>query len=116
VSFKKILDDLGVTEQDLRKLHNQLAKELGEEPDPSANAANSADDKVIIDIKVEEHQGQLFAFELDKELFIAQGKDGDELIQRILDKYPTNVRVTCDRSNGGELITDAVKRLAEKNG
>jgi hypothetical protein len=106
ISFKKILEDLDVKEADLRKLHSKLADEAEDEK-PAG--------KIIIEIKVESLHGQLFAYELERDTFVAQGRDGDELLSRIMDKYPANVRVVCDRSNGGELITDAVERLAERN-
>jgi hypothetical protein len=112
ISFKKILEDLKVSEKDLRKLHSQLAEQLGDSED--AEKAQP-DAKTIVDIKVEQHQGQLYAFEVDKDTFIAQGQNGDELLNRILEKYPVNYRVICDRTNGGDLIADAVERKV-KNG
>jgi len=115
ISFKKVLEDLGVSGQQLKKLHDRLAEEHGLAPYLENNAAAANDGKTVIEIKIEQVQGQLFAYDLVKESFIAQGRDGDELLERILDKYPTNVRVICDRSNGGELITDAAERLAAKN-
>ena len=110
-SFKKILDDLGVGEGDLRKLHSKLAKEVGEEAEEEPQA-----ERIPVEIKVEEHQGILFAYEAEHDTFIAQGKTSDELLERIMNKYPVNVRVICDRSNGGDLIEEAVQRLVAKNG
>jgi hypothetical protein len=107
-SFKKILEDLNVSEKDLRRLHSKMAKDLDED------AESPADTKTIIEIKVEQHQGLLFAYEAEHDTFIAQGQDGDELLSRILDKYPVNVRVVCDRSNGGELIEEAVQKLVSQ--
>jgi hypothetical protein len=115
ISFKKILEDLGVDGQQLKKLHNRLAEEHGLAPYPENSAAAANSGKTVIEIKIEQVQGQLFAYDLIKESFIAQGRDGDELLQRILDKYPTNVRVICDVANGGKLINDAAERLASKN-
>jgi hypothetical protein len=112
ISFKKILEDLNVKESDLRRLHNKLAEDLGEaesQPEPQET-------KTVIDIKVEQHQGMLFAYEVKHDTFVAQGQNGDELLSRILDKYPVNVRVVCDRSNGGDYIEDAVKKMVNRNG
>jgi hypothetical protein len=105
MSFKKILEDLDVKEADLRKLHSKLAS------DSEEDEAEKPTGKIIIEIKVEQHQGLLFAYEAEDDTFIAQGQNGDELLSRILDKYPVNVRVVCDRSNGGELIEEAVQKL-----
>jgi hypothetical protein len=114
ISFKKILEDLNVNGNDLKRLKRQLEQEHGLE-DPSESAAATDDEKIILDIKIEEVQGQLFAYELHQDTFIAQGRDGDELLQRLLDRYPTNVRVICDRAHGGELINAAVQKLSQKN-
>ena len=116
ISFKKILEDLNVNGEDLKKLHNKIARDQGlAELYPSKNAAAESDGKTVVDIKVEQLQGQLYAYEVDRDTFIAQGQTSDELLERILDRYPANHRIICDRSNGGDLITDAVERLAERN-
>ena len=111
MSFKKILEDLNVKETDLRRLHSKLATEL----DDSVKEAEPQD-KVVVEIKIEQHQGLLYAFEVEKDSFVAQGRDGDELLERILAKYPVNYRVICDKSNGGEFINEAVQKMAQRNG
>jgi len=103
LSFKKILEDLGVNESHLKK----LAEKIGDTDDEPAEQP----EKTVINIRVEKVEGQLMAFERDHDQFIAQGKDSDELLQRIMDRYPTNVRVVCDRRDGGDLITEAVDNL-----
>lgn len=107
-SFKKILDDLNVSPDQLKSL---LQKNGVDIVDDETQAQPT---KTQIEIKVETVQGQLFAYDLHKDTFIAQGRDGDELIERILAKFPTNVRVICDVAHGGELINDAVQRMAQK--
>lgn len=112
ISFKNILEDLKVNKDDLVKLQQRMIREHGLDPDKHAAAVS--DGKTVIDIKVEEHQGQLFAYTVNQNQFIAQGQTSDELLERILDKYPTNVRVICDVAHGGELINEAAKRLSAK--
>ena len=115
ISFKKILEDLNVNKGDLVNLHQRLLRDHGlEEESPRNSAAAGSDGKTVIDIKVEQHEGQLYAYTVNQNQFIAQGQTSDELLGRILDKYPTNVRVICDVANGGELINDAAQRLAAK--
>jgi hypothetical protein len=106
MTFKKILDDLGVGEKELRELHHKLADELGVPPE----IEDRPSDKTVVEIKIEEHQGHLYAYEVEQDTFIAQGQTGDELLSRVMEKYPVNHRVICDRSNGGDLIADAVER------
>jgi hypothetical protein len=111
MTFKKILDDLGVGEKELRELHNKLADELVDSPE----AEEKVTDKTVVEVKIEQHQGHLYAYELEQDTFIAQGQTSDELLSRIMERYPVNHRVICDRSNGGDLIADAVERRV-KNG
>ncbi len=106
-SFKKILEDLNITPEQLKGILKKNGVEVVEDTQAQPT-------KTQIEIKVETVQGQLFAYDLHKDTFIAQGRDGDELLERILAKYPTNVRVVCDVDHGGNLINDAVQRMAQK--
>ncbi len=106
-SFKKILEDLNITPEQLKGILKKNGVEVVEDTQAQPT-------KTQIEIKVETVQGQLFAYDLHKDTFIAQGRDGDELLERILAKYPTNVRVVCDVDHGGALITEAAKKLAQK--
>ncbi len=106
-SFKKILEDLNITPEQLKGILKKNGVEVVEDTQAQPT-------KTQIEIKVETVQGQLFAYDLHKDTFIAQGRDGDELLERILAKYPTNVRVICDVDHGGALITEAAKKLAQK--
>ena len=105
VSFKKILEDLGVESRDLARLQEQLARE--DTPEQV---------RTIVVIRVEQHQGCLYAYERDQDRFIAQAQDGDQLLDRILAHYPANHRIVCAERDGGELISAAVKRLADRTG
>ncbi len=113
MSFKKILEDLGIGQQDLLKVKDKVQRDLEDLESPSKSSADN-DGKTVVEIKIEEMQGQLYAFELTKDTFIAQGQNSEELVERLLQKLPINTRIICDRSNGGELITDAVEKLAER--
>ncbi len=107
-SFKKILEDLNVTSDQLRGILTKNGVDTKDLPQETST-------KTQIEIKVETVQGQLFAYDLHKDTFIAQGRDGDELLERILAKFPTNVRVICDVDHGGALISEAAQRLAQKS-
>ena len=102
LSFREILKDLGVTEQQLRKL---AAK--NDIPLPVENPRDSITGEVTLtpmEIRIEEHQGILFAYRLDNDQFLGQGPDRDQLIERLKDNL-TNVRLIVAEENGANLIT-----------
>jgi hypothetical protein len=107
ISFKRILDDLNISNEDLRQVAERMDLDDHISPRPS-----SAKQQVLI--KVEQVQGQLFAYDLQQATFLAQGSSSEELIQRLLEKMPVNTQIVCDIADGGELITDAVERLRDK--
>ena len=102
LSFREILKDLGVTEQQLRKL-----AEKNDIPLPVENPRDSITGEVTLtpmEIRIEEHQGILFAYRLDNDQFLGQGPDRDQLIERLKDNL-TNVRLIVAEENGANLIT-----------
>lgn len=42
----------------------------------------------VIRIKIEQEKGHFYVYDLDKNTFMAQGKDRQELEQRLVEKYP----------------------------
>lgn len=95
VVFKQILDDLGVSQQQLEKLAHDVGVETSEE---TAELER-------VSIKIEQHQGILYAFREDTDQFIAQGSDRESLIDAIA-KRMTNVRLVIKEENGAELVKD----------
>ena len=102
-SFKKILNDLKISEQQLRDLVQNNGLEFDEAPEESFAAK--------VEIKIEQHLGQLYVYELGSDRFVAQGKTSDEIMQRIVDSYPKGTRVICTTENGGLILSDAAERL-----
>jgi hypothetical protein len=89
--FTEILKDLGVTDQQLKNLIKDAA------------ATDDGDHLERLEIRIDEHQGQLYAYTLDDNRFLGQGKDRDELIDR-LKLNLTNVRLIIQEENGGTLL------------
>ena len=101
LSFREILRDLGVTEQQLRTLaqKNDIAV-------PAENPRDSITGEVTltpIEIRIEEHNGCLYAYRLDNNLFLGQGTDREQLIERLKDNL-TNVRLIISEENGAGLV------------
>jgi len=101
-SFMKILDDLNVNTKDLEKLNKAYAKSLGEEVEEDVN---------VIEVKVEEHQGRLFAYESVKDTFLAYADNADDLLAKLIEHFPPGTRITIDKDQGGVLVQDAVNNL-----
>lgn len=96
-AFKKILEELGVSEDQLRKLGRRAAEELGvDSPEFERN-----DGLREIHIKLEQHQGQIYAFRTDTDEFLGQGADQDSLIAHLKQRM-TGVRLVVDE--GSELL------------
>jgi hypothetical protein len=95
LTFKQMLEDAGVTRNDLEKFQDHWGKKLQEE----------ADGLEHIDIKVEAHSGQLYAFRKDNNEFLGQGASRDDLIARLAEKMK-GVRLVIQEGEGAELIKE----------
>lgn len=96
--FQKILKELGVTDQQLKKLARDHGMGAGE-------ARSSADEPQLaeIEIKLEQHQGVIYAYQIQDGKFLGQGVDRDELVES-LKKNLANVRLIIAEEHGARLI------------
>jgi hypothetical protein len=99
LSFKQILNDLGVTNQQLRKLADNIGVEL---PDVNENTADG-DQLTPLEVTIEQHQGVLYAYRKDNQQFLGQGTDREGLIDSI-SKRMTDVRLIIDTADGADLL------------
>lgn len=90
--FRKMLDDAGVTTNDLNKFTDHWKTKLGND-----------DQLTDVEIKIEKHNDQLYAFHLANNEFIAQGKTREELLDAI-EKRMNNVKLIISQENGAEFI------------
>jgi hypothetical protein len=97
-TFKQILQDLSVSNSDLK----QLAKDQGIELDSNEEDENSH--LPILEVRVEQHPEGLFAYRKADGFFIAMGKDRDTLMKAMVDNL-NNVRVVIAKEDGGDLIS-----------
>ena len=96
MSFKSVLKDLGITNEQLRNIARKNNMVL-----PEDNIDNTQSGLEEIHIKLEQHQGQIYAFRKDNDAFLGQGTDRDSLIDHLKQRM-TNVRLIIDE--GGELL------------
>ena len=92
-SFKKILEDLGVTNQQLLKLRDTIDLEL-----------DDAEPETVCEIKIEQHGNQLYAYRKEDDHFLGQGTDRESLIERISKEFSGQVRLIIREEDGAEHI------------
>ena len=94
-SFSKILKELGVSNQQLRKLRDAADLELD---------ADDAEPETVCEIKIEQHGDQLYAYRKEDDHFLGQGTDRDSLIARISKEFSGQVRLIIREEDGAEHI------------
>lgn len=94
MTFDKMLEESGVTDKDLDQLldHHKDHLNLGEEPQLTP-----------VEIRLEQHGDLIYAYRKDNDLFLAQGRDRAELIERIGQRI-NNVRLIIAEDDGADLI------------
>ena len=99
LSFRQILNDLGVKNEQLRKLATDVGVEL-----PAVNQ-NTADGVELTPMEVilEHDHGVIYAYRKDTRQFLGQGTDQDTLIDSI-SKRMTDVRLIIDSADGADLL------------
>lgn len=86
--MRNILEQLNITPEQLKQLEQELLKSI-KESDPAAYAEimkhkqAPQDDRPIIRIKLEQHQGTLYAYREDTNEFLGQGTDRESLVHSI---------------------------------
>ena len=77
--MREFLKELGYdTEEKLKQLHDRLAEKL------TADNSAALNGKPVIKIRLEQHQGIIFAYREDDSSFIGQGNTREDLIASIM--------------------------------
>jgi hypothetical protein len=95
-AIKALLKELGVTDQDLRAAAARNGIEISAAPDTAA-------DETVVEVKLEQHGGQIFAYRKSDDTFLAQGTDRDSLIER-LNQTMRPCRIVIDKEDGADLL------------
>jgi len=98
LSFREILKDLGITEQQLRALAEKNDIQL-----PEIKSDDKESQLPVLEVRVEQTDLGLFAYRKRDSLFLARGKDREELMKNLVNNL-TNVRVVIAKEDGAELI------------
>lgn len=99
--FKAMLEDLGIRNQDLIRLARKNGLDLSE----LAPTGRDQDlkESTVLRIRLEQHQGQIYAFRKDTDQFLGQGADTDTLIQR-LNETLKPCKVVVAKEDGADLL------------
>jgi len=96
--MREFLKELGYdTEEKLRELHDRLSKKLIQDN----SAALSG--KPVIKIRLEQHQGILFAYREDDSTFLGQGNTREDLVASIMHR----IRGCTIEIVNGELLRES---------
>ena len=71
--------------------------------DPNVIEEEPAEPAKTLEIRIEKHQGVLFAYRCDTEEFLGQGNDQEALITSIKNRI-RDVRLVISEQNGAELL------------
>jgi hypothetical protein len=96
-TFRSILEDLKISNSDIKRLAAEKGLELEEaEQDENANLP-------ILEVRVEQQPEGLFAYRKADSLFLDMGKEREALMQNLVHNL-TNVRVVVAKEDGADLI------------
>lgn len=110
ISVKRIFEELNITHDQLAALAEKNGIELPKEDGDGEEASYRK-----VELRVEIYQDQYYAYEEERDTFVAQAKTPEELLERLIDKYPPGTSIKVDKTKGGDLITAAAAKLKEAN-
>lgn len=97
LAFKDILKDLGVTTEQLTKLKDRMDLEEEEESQTPAR-------ETVVEVKLEQHSGIIYAYRKDNDQFLAQGNDRDKLIEHLNHTFAQGARLIIREEDGAALV------------
>jgi hypothetical protein len=94
---KRLLQDLGIKERDLRRFAEKQGITLPDTPQ------DAADELTVVEITLEQQGNQIFAYRKDDSTFLGQGHDKESLIDAIAHRMK-DVRLVIAEEDGAELL------------
>jgi hypothetical protein len=93
--IREILERAGLDDEKLHKVVNSIRAELPEDHEDSLPK---------VEVKIEQHGAQLYAYRVDNEEFLGQGSDRESLMTAIQEKTNDNFIMVVRQDQGGELL------------
>lgn len=98
-TFRGMMEQMGVTSNDLRKILDKMQREVaGDAPDDIEDS-----DLEVVSVVIEKHNDTLYCFQKDTDKFLGQGSSKEELIKRLGEKL-SNVKLNIAEADGAEHI------------
>jgi hypothetical protein len=97
--FSEILADLNIGPDNLRSLADKYGM-----PMTKVEQDDNGEDHEVVEVKIEEHQGCLYAFRKDNDKFLGQGATREELIERLKEEFSGTVKMIVREVDGADLI------------
>lgn len=94
-AFLKILEELKITNEHLLRVAQKQGLVLPETPLPP--------DLPELEVRLEQIGNEIYAYSVEGDCFLGQGRDRDSLIQRLTENL-SDVRVIISAEHGAELI------------
>jgi hypothetical protein len=99
IAFKKLLEDLGVSQHQLEQLKDRLETGV-----PDLSPTIQEQPQMVVEVRLEQLEGTILAYRKSDSQFLGQGPDRDSLIQRLTENL-TPCRVVIAKEDGADLIS-----------
>lgn len=105
MAVHSMLEDMGITPEQMKEIERKAI----------AAAAAAEDDLPVVEIRIEEHSGVLYAFRKDNDEFLGQGVTKEALIDRLGEKL-RQVKLMIAKEDGAAHIGENVHFQYDTNG
>lgn len=97
--FSEVLNDLNINADNLKALAEKYGMKV-----TKVESNEAGEEHEVVEVKIEEHHGQLYAFRKDTDKFLGQGANREELIERLKHEFSGTVNMIVREADGAELI------------
>ncbi len=97
--FAEVLGDLNINADNLKALAEKYGMKV-----TKVEVDENGEEQEVVEVKIEEHHGQLYAFRKDTDKFLGQGATREELIERLKHEFSGTVKMIVREADGADLI------------
>ncbi len=107
MTFQRLLRDLGISQKHLIDYARKHGIEVpDDDPSDSSAAQHVTTSGTATEIRIEQHQGQLFAWRTADNVFMAQGRDREDLFKSLEARFGSG-RYVVSKEEGADLIRES---------